>query len=173
MGFLHYSNLGISINPPPSSGMQIGILHSSSPLSLSGLNFPVTISTANTYLQSPNFDKTLAFSMTVMAHLDTGASMTSIDTKLAKHLKLFPTSISKSHTAGGLITVPNFAVNLSFPTTNLMSFTNLPISSCNLPFDFKGNMNDPKNFAVLIGRDILSRWNVVWNGPTSTVFIND
>jgi hypothetical protein len=26
---------------------------------------------------------------------------------------------------------------------------------------------------ILIGRDIMSRWNIVWNGPTSTVFISD
>jgi hypothetical protein len=25
----------------------------------------------------------------------------------------------------------------------------------------------------LIGRDVMSRWNIVWNGPTSTVFISD
>jgi len=29
------------------------------------------------------------------------------------------------------------------------------------------------NFGVLIGRDIMARWNIVWNGPSSCVFIAD
>lgn len=32
---------------------------------------------------------------------------------------------------------------------------------------------DFNNFGLLIGRDIMSRWNIVWNGPTSTVLVSD
>jgi hypothetical protein len=35
------------------------------------------------------------------------------------------------------------------------------------------NPNDPRNFGVLLGRDVMARWNIVWNGLTSTVFISD
>ena len=173
MGLLHRSNVGIQVNPPLKEGSQIGIVISPSPLSLQGMNFPVTISTARMDAENPGFDKAQFASITVMAHLDTGATKTSIDMNLARHLKLASTGTSNSHTAGGLKTFPNFAIDLSFPNTNLAPFTNLAISSCTLPFNINGDMNAPRNFGILIGRDVLSRWNVVWNGPTSTVFIND
>lgn len=111
-----------------------------------------------------------------MAHFDTGASITSIDINLASHLFLNATGQSISHTASGAHQMPTFAIDLSFPNTNLLPFSNLQIGSCHLNFNIKNceqNPNDPKNFGLLIGRDIMSKWNIVWNGPTSTVFIND
>ena len=72
--------------------------------------------------------------------------------------------------------MPNYAVDISFPGAKLSPFINLPIGSCNLPFKINDDgkiMISPQNFGLLIGRDIMSRWNIVWNGPTSTVFILD
>jgi len=173
MGSLQHHNIDFKINPPPPVGTQVGMSISPLPLLLTGMNISVAISTASAYLRNPSFNKDLASKIIVMAHLDTGASRTSIDIGLAQHLKLLPTGISPSLTAGGLTTMPTFAADLSFPNTSLSAFVNLPIGSCRLNFNIKGNLNDPKNFAVLLGRDVLSRWNVVWNGPTSTVLIND
>jgi len=173
MGSFYRHNIGININPPPAPETQIGINSSPFPLLLMGLNLPVVISTASLYLENPNFNKALASSITILAHLDTGATKTSIDIGLAKHLNLTPTGSLQSTTAAGLITMPTFAIDLQFPNTSLKSFINLSIGSCNLNFDITGNLNEPKNFAILIGRDILSYWNIVWNGPTSTVLIND
>lgn len=55
--------------------------------------------------------------------------------------------------------------------------------TCEFPFvnssskiDDKGNFEVSKNhFGVLIDRerDIMSKWNTVWNGPASTVFVSD
>jgi hypothetical protein len=50
---------------------------------------PIEISTA-TVLQDPSNDISPS-SILAMAHLDTGASITSIDLNLAKYLKLVPT----------------------------------------------------------------------------------
>jgi hypothetical protein len=110
-----------------------------------------------------------------MAHLDTGASITSIDISLAKHLKLIPTGQSVSKTAKGPQLMPDFVIDLSFRAT-LSPFFNLQIGSCDLGFNLQQCLSDPNdsvNFGILIGRDIMSRWNIVWNGPTSTVFISD
>jgi hypothetical protein len=135
------------------------------PLLLAGFNIQVVISTASADLQNPNFNKSLAVSKIAMAHLDTGASKTSIDSSLAKELKLLTIGYSNGLTAGGPTRMPNFTIDLQFPNTDLKPFINLPISSCNL--------SGQQNFSILLGRDILSRWNIVWNGPTSTVIIND
>jgi hypothetical protein len=144
-------------------------------LVLSGLNIVVEISTASASRQgsAPSALSTI----TAMGHFDTGATKTSIDIKLAKYLKLISTGQSLSYTASGPQIMPNFAVDIAFPNTELSPFANLRISSCKLiKFDLSkalSNPNDTTNFGILIGRDIMSRWNIVWNGPSSTVFISD
>lgn len=50
---------------------------------------------------------------------------------------------------------------------------NLQIGSCNLNFQLNSNLNNPRNFGILLGRDVMSRWNIIWNGPSSTVIISD
>jgi hypothetical protein len=173
VGSYYKHNVSFNIDPPPPSGTQVGLSQSPLPLLWEGFTFPVTVSTPSGRLQNPKFNKESASSMAVMAHLDTGASRTSIDIRLACYLGLKSTGMADNLTAAGLKTMPNFVIDLYFQNTDLSPFINLPVSSCNLSFDISGNRKDPKNFAVLLGRDVLARWNVVWNGPTSTVFIND
>ncbi|MDR0302314.1 MAG: retropepsin-like domain-containing protein [Treponema sp.] len=153
--------------------MHFAVEFSPLPLFQSGFNLLVEISTASIF-KNPPLNIPLS-TITVMAHFDTGASYTSIDIELAKHLKLLAIGQSESHTASGLQVMPNFAVDISFPAARLSPFYNLRIGSCKLGFDLENNMKSPKsqNMGVLIGRDIMSRWNIVWNGPTSTVIISD
>jgi hypothetical protein len=138
-----------------------------------GMNIPVEISTAAVFKNPPN--SISSSSILAMAHFDTGASVTSIDITLAKHLNLIPTGLSTSGTAAGPQSMPTFVIDLSF-RVDLSPFPNLQIGSCKLPFDLQQCLTDPNdrgNFGILIGRDVMSRWNIVWNGPTSTVFISD
>jgi hypothetical protein len=135
-------------------------------LCVAGLTLPVTISQASLFTQSR---PELAVKALSMGHLDTGASRTSIDVGVAHKLNLIQSGTTSIITAGGIITAPTFFVDLYFPNTNLSPFINLEISSCNL--HVVSSASPP--FDILLGRDILSRWNIVWNGPTSTVFIND
>jgi hypothetical protein len=137
------------------------------------MNIPVEISTATVFKTPQN--NVSSSSVLTMAHLDTGASVTSIDITLAKHLNLIPTGSSTIRTAAGPKSVPTFVIDLSF-RADLSPFPNLQIGSCDLGFDLSqciSNPNDSGNFGILIGRDVMSRWNIVWNGPTSTVFISD
>jgi hypothetical protein len=173
MGYSYNCNILFDIKPPLPAGTQMGIRHTPAPLFLEGFNLPVSVSTSSGCLNNPNFNKDLAASIAVMAHLDTGASRTSIDIGLAEYLKLEPSGMAPNLTAGGIKTMPTFVLDLHFQNANLAPFINLPVSSCELSFDIGGRLNSSKNFALLLGRDILSRWNIVWNGPTSTVFIND
>lgn len=144
------------------------------PLMQSGFNLLVTIAPPSLARKSsPEAEEK---SITVMAHFDTGASKTNIDHQIAKLLGLSAVGIAHQHTAGGLIETSEYAVDLSFPSASLKPFHNLRVSSCKLPFkvDDAGKMELSKNnFGVLIGRDIMSKWNIVWNGPTSTVFVSD
>ncbi len=174
MAIYHHHNFGININPPLPPGSQVGIALNHISLFLLGLNIPVEISTASAFRQSP--DPLPLNSTIVMAHFDTGASITSIDISLAEYLKLIPSGLITNNTAGGIQEMPTYAIDINFPNTNLNPFINLRVGSCKLQFDLNNNIknsNNPKNFGLLLGRDIMSKWNIVWNGPTSTVFISD
>ena len=169
---LYFSiNYNVNINPPPLPNTTAQLLLDPDSLVRKGLNIPVVVSTPSLLSSAPLLIERK--SIAVMAHLDTGANKTSIDIKLAEYLKLLPTGFLKIQTAGGIIKMPTFVIDLHFQNTNLTPFINLSIGSCNLNFNINTNLNDSKNFALLLGRDILSRWNIVWNGPTSTVLIND
>lgn len=161
-------------NPPLPPGTSLALSFSPQPLVQGGFNLPVSISASS--LPKRAAPDAGGKTVTVMAHFDTGASQTSIDTGLAEYIGLVPVGVSPIHTAAGLVQMPNYAVDVSFPGSGLRPFINLPIASCKLPFEIGKTgeiaMNQ-KNLGVLIGRDIMSRWNVVWNGPTSTVFVSD
>lgn len=172
----HLQNMAAQLrtNPPLPPGIALNLSFTPQALVQSGFNFLVSISPSS--LSKRTNPTAESKTVTVMAHFDTGASQTSIDTGLADYIGLSAVGIAPIHTAAGLVQMPNYAVDISFPNTNLASFTNLPISSCKLPFTIEPSgaiALNAKNFGILIGRDIMSRWNIVWNGPTSTVFVSD
>jgi len=173
MAIINQHTFDLRINPPPSKDTHVAVDFSPFPLQQSGFNLPVEISTASIF-RNPPLNVPLS-SIVVMAHFDTGASSTSIDIELAKHLKLLSVGQSENRTASGSQVMPNFAIDISFPNTKLSPFYNLRVSSCRLGFDLENNMKPSKaqNMGILIGRDIMSHWNIIWNGPTSTVIISD
>lgn len=164
------SSLAANIKLPIPPEYELKIEASPIPLMQTGLNIPVTI-TPSSMVREIEPNKTFK-SITVMAHFDTGASKTNIDTRIASIIGLSAVGVSKSYTAAGLTKMPEYAIDLSFPGTELQSFANLRVGSCKLPFDPSTDLSK-NNFGVLIGRDIMASWNIVWNGPTSTVFISD
>ena len=173
MAVLTGCKFSVKVNPPPPEDTHVAVDFSPLPLLQSGFNLLVEISTASIF-RNPPLNMPLS-SIVVMAHFDTGASATSIDIELAKHLNLLATGQSENRTASGPQVMPNFAVDISFPATQLNPFHNLRIGSCRLGFNLANNITSPKpqNMGILIGRDIMSRWNIIWNGPTSTVIISD
>jgi len=111
-----------------------------------------------------------------MALLDTGASRTTICQTIADILQLNPVGSSRISTASGTEDFADYAVDIIFPTSGLRGFDNLQVGSCKLPYDH--NLPDalrmaPENFGVLIGRDMMARWNIVWNGRSSSVFVSE
>jgi hypothetical protein len=138
-----------------------------------GLNILVEISTASIYVKSPT--PAPLKKIQIYAHFDTGASRTSIDVGLARYLNLLQTGVGTVNTAGGKKLFPNFVSDISLVNTPLKSFVNLEIGSCDLSFNLKENAKYPSmdNFGLLIGRDMMARWHITWNGATSTVIISD
>ena len=176
MSHYHHFNLNISLNPHPQVPTKIGLQPSGQMLASQGFNMLMEISTASAFVNNqavPNSRKTIA----VVAHFDTGASLTTIDSRIAQHLELSSIGVSPISTANGVTNTNNYAVDVAFINTGLRSMLNLQVSSCTLAhFNIAhaiANPNDPRNFGILIGRDIMSAWSIVWNGPTSTVLISD
>ena len=166
MGTFRAFNLNCRITPPLSKDTRIDIQQTSIPLLRDGFNIEVIVSTA-TILCSSSTPHILN-SAQIIAHFDTGASKSSIDVELAKQLGFLPIGESPGHTAAGLRQATEYVIDLSFPATNLKPFINLRISSCQL--------TDPAiqlPFKMLLGRDVMSRWNILWDGPSSTIIIND
>ena len=81
----HHNHFSIAFNitPTPPAGTKAGLNMTPVPLAQQGLNFLIEISTASAFLniQNPAPRKTIA----LMAHLDTGASLTSIAVSGASH----------------------------------------------------------------------------------------
>jgi predicted aspartyl protease len=100
------------------------------------------------------------------ALLDTGASVTVISKKFASYCRLLPTSESSEITAlGGTVLCGEHAGAISFPGTNLRSFDLMRIVSA----DFVKE----RNYACLIGRDILQYWRITFDGPAKRISITD
>ena len=78
--------------------------------------------------------------------------------------------------ANGIVVNPTYAVDLSFIGTTLAPKLNLNVGSCTLPFSLakhQASPNDPTNFGLLIGRDVMRWWHIAWDGPMSIVIISD
>ncbi len=174
MSHLAHQSFNFSIDPKPSDGTKIQLNFNPQRLLLDGFNLLAQITTASSFRKGQNPEP--LNTITLMAHFDTGASVTCIDVGLAKQLNLIPTGRKIQHTGGGTHEFPTYAIDISFPNTKLNSFTDLQIGSCNLDFNSQLFSQNPfylHNIGFLIGRDIMSRWNIVWNGPTSCVYISD
>jgi Aspartyl protease len=152
----------------------IGSERSPENLKNSGLILKVNISTA-TYI----VDQALkpAKTISVWALFDTGASHTYISEEIASFLELSILGGSKVSTAHNRMDSKKHAVDLSLVNSPLKPFTNLEVWSFHPHrFDLEHALKEPndyKNYGVLIGRDIMSNWNITWDGPSSTVIISD
>jgi hypothetical protein len=147
-------------------------------LEFDGLKLWVEISTASIDAENaPLFRKTFQG----WALVDSGAYRTHISEHITEYLKL--DSIGEDRevgTAGGRITSKDYAIDIKFLNLNLNPFLNLNIGSIGKKEDDHFNLEkafdnekDKRNYGIWLGRDILSRWNLNWDGPTSTVAISD
>jgi hypothetical protein len=165
----HYTQFQaqLKVDPPLPPESKVSVASSAHTLMTIGFNLPVIITSIPLDKEERQPKSAL-----VMAHFDTGASGTSIDVKLAQELELFPIGKTNMQTAAGIKEVSKYLVSVSFPNSQLKGYK-LSVSDCNLPYNGNPTDMNPQNFCVLLGRDIMAHWNIVWNGPSSTVLISD
>lgn len=100
----------------------------------------------------------------VRALIDTGASLTIINPQIAATCKLKQTGHQKINAVGGEAgEYPEYAAAIAFPETELPSLGTARVVACPIirqPF-----------FSCLIGRDILRKWLLLYDGRSGEVEI--
>lgn len=97
----------------------------------------------------------------IKALVDTGASVTIINPEIAKTCKLRWTGSARIVAVGGMSgEFPEHAAALSFPGTDLPAFETVRVVACPLA---------RRPFSCLIGRDILQKFQFLYDGRTGEV----
>ena len=157
----------VRIDPKPEKDVRVQIRKSSVMLKQLGAHIPVFVSLPSALKADGNNVKPRL----VFGHIDTGATQTCIDVSLANEMGLPQIGFSESFTASGKQTSPKYAVDLVLPTFDQKLYKNMSICSCQLPYKLEEEPS-PRNFGILIGRDLLSEWVMIWDGATSSVTIS-
>ncbi|HLZ43376.1 MAG TPA: hypothetical protein VKQ11_20580 [Candidatus Sulfotelmatobacter sp.] len=102
--------------------------------------------------------------LAIKALIDTGAALTVINPQIASTCRLLHTDWSRITAVGGSEgTFPAYAAAISFPKTELPSFDVIRVVACPIirqPF-----------YSCLIGRDILRKWLLTYDGPNGELEI--
>ena len=105
----------------------------------------------------------------VQALIDTGASATGIDINVLRQLNYPPMGVTKLATPSGTITTHIYIVKLTIPSKTDPNFPpNMPkIEIDNVRAIAVQLANQP--YKVLLGRDVLSKMILVYNGPQALI----
>jgi predicted aspartyl protease len=101
---------------------------------------------------------------TVTALIDTGASRTVINPEVAATCGLRQTGEAQIASAGHITKRAEFAGAIRFPDQELAPFDPVSLIVCPLP---------EQDVACLLGRDILERWNFLYDGRSGFVEIEE
>jgi predicted aspartyl protease len=101
---------------------------------------------------------------TVTALIDTGASRTVITPQLAATCGLRQTGLARISSAGHITDRPEYAGAIHFPDQELKGFDPVSLVACPLP---------EQDVACLLGRDVLERWNLTYDGRSGFVEIEE
>jgi len=135
-----------------------------SKLLLEGPHIEISISTTR-----PEFEEGRSIGLEyrdlrVHALIDTGASLTVINPQIASTCKLLQTDWNRITTVGGMAgRYPAYAAAISFPESDLPSFDVIRVVACPII--------EQRYFSCLIGRDILRRWFMTYDGPNGEIEI--
>jgi predicted aspartyl protease len=100
--------------------------------------------------------------LAIRALIDTGASVTIINPQIAETCKLVQTDWVNITTVGGVTgQFPGYAASLSFPGRDLPALEIVRVVACPII--------EQRFFSCLIGRDILRRWRLVYDGLNGEV----
>jgi hypothetical protein len=101
-----------------------------------------------------------------MALIDTGASITSVDATVFQSLSIPPVGVATTYGVHGPGQAPVFPAKLFFPGTMMQGLAFNQVMGCNLRGQQTGS---PSPLIVLVGRDLLQHFVLVYNGPCGMV----
>lgn len=171
MSIVSHSSFKVEPADPKQKIPPLRIIGNSGDLARRGIVMRIVVSSPGNAVNAEAKDPPK--SVMVNALLDTGATKTSIDSKIAKALGLNPIGFIQIGTAGGKRTSAIYVADVAFPNTGFAPRKTMPVGSCDLSFDPEVGLSSTQNIGALIGRDLLSCWVVVWNGPNADVTICD
>ena len=102
--------------------------------------------------------------ISVVALVDTGASLTVINPELVQSCKLKHTGFVKVSAVGNQGAYPQYAACIEFVGDKLKGFEVIPVVGCKLP---------QQSISCLIGRDLMRRWKFAYDGRTGEFSILD
>ena len=100
----------------------------------------------------------------IAALVDTGASLTVINPEVARTCDLPKIGQVKVSVPGGVNEYSQFAAAISFPSTSLRIVSPLAVTAVPI---------GAQSVACLLGRDILSRWKITYDGDTGRIEIEE
>jgi predicted aspartyl protease len=142
----------------------VKLRYASANLLIEGPHLPIIVSATKVEVQEGRAVGLDYTELPVRALIDTGASITVINPEIATTCKLKQTGYQKVSTVGGAAgEYPEYAAAISFPESEIPRLETVRVVACPIirqPF-----------FSCLIGRDILQRWIVIYNGRTGELEI--
>jgi len=100
--------------------------------------------------------------VTGLGLIDTGATMTCVHEEILTSLGLNPTGVVNSGTAAGPVQQNVYPVRIVFPAQGWT--LDVPAAGVNLTGQTT-QLDPPQPLIVLLGRNLLEQWILVWNGP--------
>ena len=108
--------------------------------------------------------KKLKDPFTVTALIDTGAARTVINPQLVETCGLRRTGEAQIASAGHVTKRQEFAGAIHFPDHDLAAFDPISLVACPLP---------EQDVACLLGRNVLERWNPIYDGRSGYVEVEE
>jgi predicted aspartyl protease len=130
-----------------------------------GLKMNVEIGPSEAETRSAKLAGTeLKRALVMTALIDTGASVTVINPQVASTCSLRRVGQAAISTTGHVSQMPEYVGAIRFPGSTLKGFDPVKLIACPLP---------GQDFSCLIGRDILERWRLTYDGRTGEVKIEE
>jgi len=98
------------------------------------------------------------------ALIDTGAQRTVISPDAVRKAGLSKINEADVRGIGGIVKAGVYVASLQFPRCGLRTIEVMEVSCCELPHIL---------YHCLLGRDVLSRWKLAYDGPDGTWFIEE
>jgi hypothetical protein len=105
--------------------------------------------------------------VTGLALIDTGATRSAVDDTIIQALGVQPIGVVNVGTAAGFQQQYLYSAKFSFPGTGLPSMEFAQLTGVHLSGHVVPHVNRP--LIALIGRDILSRCVLIYNGPNASI----